>query len=245
MLPQLLIIFVRYPRIGHVKTRMTRACSSSHPLHPRDALELYVSFLKDLLPRFQSAKEFDMLVRLGGANDQESKEFREKYLLNSGQLETMPPGINDLGALMEHCFEASAQKGYKRTVLIGSDVPQLSKERVNNAFEFLKSSDMIIGPDNDGGMYLLGYSHPLGLLKEGIVWGQGTDKEALVRRCLHRNVSYRLLPEEIDMDCSDDLSEWMALLSRNPQKMASQKRECPHTIGCIENIENRRDSAGI
>jgi len=117
---------------------MTQVESSSNPLSPTEALALYEAFLQDLLPRFRTIEDFDMLVMLGGASLIEKDIFREQFFLKPSQLAPMPTEITDLGALMEHCFETSAQKGYHRMALIGSDVPQLSVKQVRKAFAYLK-----------------------------------------------------------------------------------------------------------
>ncbi len=239
MLPHLLIIFARYPRIGQVKTRMTQAKSSLKPLSLEEALALYGAFLADLLPRFQAVPDFDMLVMLGGASAREKETFRKHFFLKPAQVAAMPIEITDLGELMEHCFAAEAQKGYRRMALIGSDVPQLSVGKIRQAFEYLEKNDMVIGPDNGGGVYLVGYSRPLGLMKEGIVWGEETDRAAIIQRCLQRSVSYQLLSEEIDMDTSADLHEWTGRWEQFPQERERQKKESPHTFAYLRKLAIR------
>jgi glycosyltransferase A (GT-A) superfamily protein (DUF2064 family) len=47
--------------------------------------------------------------------------------------------------------------GFKRVVLIGSDIPDLSLEFIEEAFTSLKEKDAVIGPSLDGGYYLIGF----------------------------------------------------------------------------------------
>jgi len=47
--------------------------------------------------------------------------------------------------------------GFKRVVLIGSDIPDLSLEFIEEAFHSLQEKDAVIGPSLDGGYYLIGF----------------------------------------------------------------------------------------
>lgn len=233
MSSQILILFIRYPRLGHVKTRMTLPDFSSNPLSQQDTLSLYEAFLKDLIQRFCSVTQFDLLVRLGGTNPDELQHFQQRFSLKSSQIDRMPPEILDLGEMMENAFHHCFQKGYQRSVLIGSDIPQLTNERIQEAFDHLNNTSMVIGPDNDGGMYLVGYSQRLEVMREGIVWGQGIDLEEILRRCDQQSITYRLLPTEIDMDTSDDLLSWYSQVQQSSQEWEIQKNNCPNTMSFI------------
>ena len=109
---------------------------------------------------------------------------------------------------MEYCFTASTEAGFVRTILIGSDLPQLTPERVQCAFEALRKYPVVIGPDAGGGLYLIGYQKPLGILASGIEWSQGTDCETLQAKCRERKIEYHLLPVEQDFDTTDDVQKW-------------------------------------
>lgn len=204
---QQLIIFVRYPHLGTVKSRMTYPDYSPSPLQAYQALELYRSFLKDVIPRFCHQSHFDCLIMLGGANDNDKQQFLKTFDLPDYQAEFMPDHTSDLGELMELCFEKSLQT-YQRAVIIGSDAPQLTVFQIQEAFESLNNYDVVIGPDHGGGMYLIGYASPWGLMKEGIVWGKGTDCQAMVERIHTHQKALKLLPIEIDLDTTTDLQLW-------------------------------------
>lgn len=225
----LLIMFVRYPRLAAVKTRMTNPQYSPFPLTSEATLALYEAFLKDLLPRFRNTNDFDLWVMLGGATAEEMVHFRNRFSLQKSQLAQMPETPTDLGTLMEHCFAQGFQTGYQRIVLMGSDAPQLSQVRIQEAFQSLEQVEMVIGPDKGGGMYLVGYAAPLAIMEGGIVWSQGTDQEAVIQRCLAQSIAYHLLPEEIDLDTSDDLRCWYQ----------QQHQQCSHTFALVQKFLER------
>ncbi len=239
MSDRVLIMFARYPRLGRVKTRMTNSEYSPHPLSIEQASILYYFFLKDLLSRFQAAvhdstEDFDLLVMLGEATLEEKSQFEQQFALHPSQVELLPSDVKDLGKLMEQSFVHCAEKGYQKMALIGSDVPQLKVECIRQVFRYLDEVSMVIGPDNDGGMYLVGYSQPLGLMEEDIIWGQGTDRNEVIQRCQDQSVTYQLLPEEIDMDTSEDLAQWYHELQQLPEELEYQKKECPNTLMFLE-----------
>jgi len=239
MLSQVLILFVRYPRLGHVKTRMTLPQFSPNPLSQQETLSLYNAFLNDLIKKFCVEGNFDLQIKLGGANLDEFQQFQQRFSLKSSQIDKMPPDILDLGEMMENAFNHCFQKGYKRIVLIGSDIPQLTTERIQEAFNHLKNHSMIIGPDNGGGIYLVGYSQQLRIMKEGIVWGQGVDLEEILKRCHKQFISYQLLPTEIDMDTSQDLLSWYFQMKQFSQEWKIQKNNCPNTLSFLDQWTKR------
>ena len=226
----LLILFARYPKLGRVKTRMTQPEFSCRPLPPEKVLALYEAFLADLIPRFQNETNFDLLVRLGQAQPHEMAHFQQKFSLMESQLAAMP-AAQDLGVLMEECFAQGFQAGYQRIVLIGSDAPQLSKERLAQAFQALDAVAVVIGPDTGGGMYLVGYRQPWGLMKEGIAWSQGTDCAEVVWRCEAQGKACRLLAKELDLDTSEDVQAWHR---QAKETFPALQQQCPHTFQLIQ-----------
>ena len=65
-------------------------------------------------------------------------------------------GIN-LSKRMQNCLQEQSQL-MKKTLLIGSDLPTLNFNIINDALNVLESKDCVIGPSKDGGFYLLGFN---------------------------------------------------------------------------------------
>lgn len=113
---------------------------------------------------------------------------------------------NDLGARMNHAFEAAVAP----LVLIGTDCPQLSPTDLCAAVAALAAHDVVIQPATDGGYVLIGLARPQPLLFESIDWGgpevlrQTRERiEALGLRCA-------FLPALDDLDSPADLQRAMA-----------------------------------
>ena len=217
-----------------MKTRMTQDEHSSRPLSPRATFDLYNAFLADWIPRLKTEEVFDMRIMLGGAQRGEMEIFRQNYSLHPSQLKQMPGTPGDLGALMEHCIDQGFAEGYARIALIGSDAPQIPMLRIRRVFEYLKEAPIVIGPDKGGGLYLIACSRPLGIMKKGIVWGQGSDLQAILHRCRCQAIAYQLLPVEIDLDTSDDLVDWYKKRDSLNSEASTFKEDCPHTLSFVE-----------
>ncbi|SET48101.1 TIGR04282 family arsenosugar biosynthesis glycosyltransferase [Hymenobacter actinosclerus] len=78
-------------------------------------------------------------------------------------------------------------RGYERLVVIGNDCPQLTPARLRQAVAALETTDAVLGPDLDGGVYLLGVSRAFFAAD---VWAalpwQTARLGAALARCLHR-----------------------------------------------------------
>jgi rSAM/selenodomain-associated transferase 1 len=62
---------------------------------------------------------------------------------------------DDLGARMNNAFQHAFNEKYAKVIIVGSDLPDLKKHHIDEAFEQLDNHDLVIGPAQDGGYYLL------------------------------------------------------------------------------------------
>ena len=67
---------------------------------------------------------------------------------------------DSLGDRMYNAFQYISQQGIHKIILIGSDIPQITHEIINDAFAALDNYDCVLGPANDGGYYLIGLDRP-------------------------------------------------------------------------------------
>src|SRR3972149_1288660 len=89
----------------------------------------------------------------------------------------VPQGAGDLGARMEAAFSRSFRRGARRVALIGTDTPGLTREIVIAALDALDDVDVVLGPAEDGGYYLLALRRPHPELFAGVVWSTATVPE--------------------------------------------------------------------
>lgn len=112
----------------------------------------------------------------------------------------------DLGDRMRLAFQKVFRQGWKRVVLIGSDLPDLTAAIIRESFERLTNHDLVLGPARDGGYYLIGLKtgRPE-LFDNAIDWG---TKEVLKNTRITADrlgLKTALLDELRDMDRPEDL----------------------------------------
>ncbi|MBB1286018.1 TIGR04282 family arsenosugar biosynthesis glycosyltransferase [Flavisolibacter sp. BT320] len=116
-----------------------------------------------------------------------------------------------LGERMENAFVVAFNKGYEKVVIIGTDIPALDEEIIRAAFDALNQIDVVIGPANDGGYFLLGMktNHP-GLF-HNIEWSTSAVYSATVSKIKERELTYHCLPTFTDVDEEKDLYAMLSL----------------------------------
>lgn len=188
-----LLIFVKNPAIGKVKTRLAAT------LGDKKALEVYkalMAYTQHVTAEIDVNRQVWYSSHVDDA-DSWSTEHYEKRLQKG----------NDLGVKMNHAFDKAFDEGCTKVVIIGSDCPELTSNHIRIAFLKLDEIDCVIGPSEDGGYYLLGLSKRVPELFKDKEWSTETVlKEAAETLNSHR-LSYELLEELNDIDNEDDLNK--------------------------------------
>jgi uncharacterized protein len=187
-----LIIFVKNPVLGKVKTRLADA------LGEENALLIYQKLLQHtcLITSNLSVNKYVFYLEYINHNDLWKDEIYEKELQHG----------NDLGERMKNAFELLFQRGYKEIAIIGSDCYELTEEIIINAFDELKKKDVVIGPAKDGGYYLLGMNVFIPQLFAGKSWStNNVFRETLAEIKLFKYSIYQL-PLLSDVDIPADVS---------------------------------------
>lgn len=193
MQPNTLIIFIRYPEAGLVKTRLARSIGVSK------AALLYRLFVEALLKRTDD-KNFQRIIFYTPDNK------KGEIIHWLGKDITVRPQKGDaLGERLSRAFELTFKNGAKRVVAIGTDSPLLDKKDIKSAFEVLKDKQCVLGPSLDGGYYLLGLSFLNKWIFKGISWGTKKVFGQTMNRLIKTNTSYGLLGASFDVDTYKDL----------------------------------------
>lgn len=212
------ILMAKAPLPGTVKTRL------SPPLTPGSAALLYTCMLTDIAE--------EMASRLRGvrrylffAPPEEESRFRSGPFR---RFERVAQRGKDLGERMDRAIRTVLSHGARHAVVIGADCPFLSAGRVRSAFRELSGpADVVLGPSEDGGFYLIGTSFPVPFLFRGIAWGTGSTLAEVASRCRRAGLSFVLLPAELDVDRPEDLES----LRRRAAGRAVPA--CPRTRGWL------------
>jgi rSAM/selenodomain-associated transferase 1 len=133
----------------------------------------------------------------------------------------------DLGQRMAAFFAEQFQAGTAAVVLIGADSPTLPVSFILQAFQELKTADVVIGPSTDGGYYLLGCRRLLPSLFERIRWSTNRVLADTIAVFRDRDWRLALLPPWYDVDILDD---WRMLRGHvMAQRRAGLDPGVPHT----------------
>jgi rSAM/selenodomain-associated transferase 1 len=126
----------------------------------------------------------------------------------------------DLGERLQNAMQAAFEQGVNAPLAIGTDVPDLDRVTILDAFEALEKTDVVIGPCRDGGYYLIGTARREATLFRDIDWSSARvlqQTEALLRQ---QGLSYKILPRLDDIDTQADYQSWQAgmkLRKDNPE----------------------------
>jgi len=196
-----LIIFIKTPEPGHIKTRLARDINEDY------VRALYTAFLKDLDYRFNNQKEYQTWYAIAPENfnfTTLSGIIRlNKYFLQHGA---------HLGSRMHHAFGHVSQDGSDKMVLIGSDIPAISGNIIAQAFSKLDQSECVLGPTTDGGYYLIGLKKPQPALFADISWSTEMVLQQTLERAGQENIPVDLLARLNDVDTLSDLRKLHQLL---------------------------------
>ncbi|MEW6602358.1 MAG: TIGR04282 family arsenosugar biosynthesis glycosyltransferase [Nitrospirota bacterium] len=155
-----LIIIAKYPETGFVKTRL-------NGFMPDDQiLKLYTHMLEQTIHKLRNIPGVDTYIAY-------APEDAEGYFSGFGTSLIRLSG-SDLGLNMSYSFEVIFRKGYQKAALVGADIPALSAAIVLHAFELLSDNDLVYGPAEDGGYYLVGMRKLCVEVFKNIPWS--TDK---------------------------------------------------------------------
>lgn len=193
-----IIVFAKNPEWGKVKTRLAATIGNDK------ALEAYKLLVKHTESVIESTN-IPVAVYFTTHIDEQ-----ELFCFASGKKHIQIAG--DLGAKMKQAFEEQFNAGHNKVVIVGTDCYELRKEHLIQAFKALNTNDVVIGPANDGGYYLLGMNSYIPALFDGIHWSTETVLDETITVMKKLNKQYTLLETLVDVDNEDELGDLKPLL---------------------------------
>ncbi|PJZ53473.1 TIGR04282 family arsenosugar biosynthesis glycosyltransferase [Leptospira adleri] len=190
-----LILFLRNPVIGRVKTRLAKT------LGDRTALSLYVQLLEITRKQIQN---LNIPVRLyfDSIPDFELSDWGKQTSIH---LQTG----EDLGERMRNAFLETFQIGFKKAVIIGSDCPDLEAKHIREAFSALELRDAAIGPAKDGGYYLLALKSVYPEIFKDIPWSSEKVFAMTLEKLQLARKDVWILPLLNDIDVEADVRPYL------------------------------------
>jgi len=189
----LVIVFVKEPKLGFVKTRLAKTCGDEFTLC------LYELFVKDLINTLNN-NSYDFKLCAYPSLELVNKKF--------GDFNNFLQVDGDLGVKMSESFKNQFQNGYEKIVLIGSDTPHITNNIIVESFEKLNSNDIVLGPSVDGGYYLIAFNKHTFYKNvfENISWSTPKVLDQTLQKLHTKNVY--LLDELNDIDVLEDLNDF-------------------------------------
>lgn len=191
-----LAIFLKNQRLGAVKTRLAAAIGD------QKALQIYSRLVVLTL---KAAKEVSASRHLFYSDtlEAEPKDLKTEPHIQIG---------SGLGERMNNAFNQLLDN-YGKVVLIGSDLPEISAELIEEAFEKLDTNDLVIGPAEDGGYYLIALKAPQPTLFSDIEYSKAEVFEQTLARAEAEKLKVASLKKLRDVDTLADLSHFDFLSS--------------------------------
>ncbi len=217
-----LAIMARYPEKGKIKTRLARSIGDDATLH------LYQAFLCDLAQRFANwtcdlhwayaPTEYDFAAFIATL----VPEYAER-------MSVFPQQGPDLGSRLHQVFRTLWMRQFHGIIVIGSDSPQISRAIILEAQRALETTDVVLGPAEDGGYYLIGMHQPHDVFS-GIPMSTEVVLERTIEKAEKQQLSVYLLEPLFDVDEQPDLIQLIDLLQED-------STIAPYTAACLAEIK--------
>jgi hypothetical protein len=200
-----LLVLARAPEPGKVKTRLAASLGTNA------AAELYEKLLHGCLEMSVSADLCPVEIWCSPSPQHAFfQHCRDRY--HTG---LYPQVKGDIGQRMSHAIMSALQRA-EHAVLIGADCPALGHDDLDRAFNALQQgADVVLGPAEDGGYYLIGMSGCYPSLFENIPWSTQNVLALTETRMRERGLNWHSLPVRRDVDTAEDYAVYMASMPRH------------------------------
>jgi hypothetical protein len=195
---QITLFFVKSPQPGQVKTRLAQ------DVGPEEAADIYRHLVQRLVRQFPMT--LNLRVCFTPAEEEQTvREWLGPQLDAQGiewQLE--PQFEGDLGQRMSAAFAMAFADGAEKVLIIGSDTPGINNSHFQETWDALEEVDVVIGPAQDGGYYLLGLRAYVPELFEDVPWSSEETLDATMERAMEAGLEVSWLEELNDIDTLED-----------------------------------------
>ena len=191
---RVLVIMAKAPRPGVVKTRLTPHFS------PQTVTDFYCCLLDDTLALARSLGDVEVAIMCPDT------DVNELARLAGKDVSVVAQKGEGLAAGLTSVFAHFAEGHQRRIIAFNSDSPHLPRSVLEDAFRTLAEHEIVVGPTDDGGYYLVGAkaSHPSLFASDGM--GTHSALERLLSRARALELSVGFLDPFYDIDVADDLT---------------------------------------
>ena len=200
---RLLLVFLKEPLPGQVKTRLATEVGSDK------AANIYRAMVRILLQQLGGLEDCRLRFCYAPDDAHEAIKFwilpeimeSKDILLDPDKIDFHAQGEGDLGQRLTGAMRSAFEEGFQKVAVIGSDCIEISSRWIHAAFAQLSHRhDAVIGPTPDGGYHLLATKRFLPALFEGIPWSSPATYEVTMERAAEHGIATYALPPLTDID---------------------------------------------
>jgi rSAM/selenodomain-associated transferase 1 len=189
-----IVIMAKEPKVGEVKTRLIP------PLTAEMASELYLNFLLDKIQQVNSIENTQpCLAYYPGP----ALEYFKGIV--PGNFQLIEQKGKNLGERLANVSSALLDSGHDKVVLVDSDSPNLPTANLSEGVKLLGDHDVVLGPCEDGGYYLVGIKRKMPELFQGIPWSTPDVTRTTLERAREMDAKIAMLETWYDVDTYTDL----------------------------------------
>lgn len=194
------------PRAGCVKTRL------APQLSPDTAAALAVALLTDTIRLAVTLRGIRVVLVCPRG---EAALIRQVVADGVDIVEQLGDG---LAAALASTFDRFLAAGYQKVIAFNSDSPHVARETLEDAFVALETVDLVVGPTEDGGYYLVGAKAVYPDLFDAPQLGTSGALDALTRRAAERKLRCAYCARTFDVDLPADLARLAQELRDAPER---------------------------
>lgn len=205
------ILMTRIPVAGYTKTRLAPALGYEHAAQLQRAMILDVAELLSHTVSDLTISYGDEWQRVEVAAPHEGKDLLQTFFFDIQEacnsactLNFRPQCAGDLGQRMAEALNFELTRTHKFCFLMGSDLPEVQKNDIEQCIKELGSHDVVLAPTDDGGYWLVGLQQPFDELFLTQSWGTTSVLQEALARCEAAGKRFALGTQSHDVDTPKD-----------------------------------------
>lgn len=202
-----IILFVKYPTEGKVKTRLAETIGN------KKALKIYTLLAEKIVTDIKRLRNTYNYIFY---SEEEEKNKVQTWI--KGNFFYAAQKGKNLGERMSNAFRLVFGHAAKKVLILGTDIPGISTAIINEAIKKLDDYNVVIGPSPDGGYYLLGLNKFTPELFENITYSTSTVLVETIKKIEDMQLTYFTLDEKADIDTEKELTNWLQEQDKNNLK---------------------------
>lgn len=208
------VVMAKQPRIGYTKTRLCPVFT------PQQASEFYEALLLDTIMLASSLSGVRLAVAITPAG---SRAYFEQVTPPVTLL--IPVEGVDIGGCLAQAMDHLFSAGYSHVIALNSDGPSLPRDYLLQAFSSLDEKDVVLGPSEDGGYYLIRLSKYCSEIFQQISWSTPLVLSQTLSRTKTLSLHVELTPPWYDVDNAKEALRVASELSRFPEGQLTHVRD--------------------